>query len=296
MTTRIIRAYSDGACNRDERYMHIGYYAEDPVSGQVLFCGDTPIRDDDGSLRIGTCNAAEFYAIQKLIDLLKEYISKHADEAFSVTLHTDSLLAYNQIKGNWKINSDELFQFVRAIRKELKELGWEIKHIPREENRMADSLASEGVVQAFGGDAGNINFSRLSKKVVSGERLVSHEMLSRIFHKEIPLYRDTIVKAIDKGEILVAVEAIDIMMGLIEDAKNMHITAYMNKMIESVTTRIVEDFNRIKALLLTGEVGEAKEMVEYYTFRNMPEGQEVYVYEDTTGMDEIDEMELCEQR
>jgi ribonuclease HI len=93
--------------------------------------------------RIGraTCNEAEF---RSLISGLTTALEIGVDE---ITVKGDSQLVVRQIRGEWRINK----QHLRVLRDEANELlgqfdRFEIEHIPRIQNSVADSL----VERAFG--------------------------------------------------------------------------------------------------------------------------------------------------
>jgi ribonuclease HI len=93
--------------------------------------------------RIGraTCNEAEY---QSLIGGLRLALDEGVDD---ITVRGDSQLVVRQIRGEWRTNK----QHLRVLCDEANELieqfdTFEIEHIPRVENSVADSL----VERAFG--------------------------------------------------------------------------------------------------------------------------------------------------
>jgi len=93
--------------------------------------------------RIGraTCNEAEY---QSLISGLSTALEIGVDE---ITVRGDSQLVVRQIRGEWRTNK----QHLRILRDETNELierfdTFEIEHVPRVQNSVADSL----VERAFG--------------------------------------------------------------------------------------------------------------------------------------------------
>lgn len=90
-----------------------------------------------------TNNIAEYRAIIEALNWLlenKENIDKNAKINFFV----DSQLAYSQIVGLYKVKNDNIRTLLFKIREIEAELKMQIiyKHIPREENKKADSLVN----------------------------------------------------------------------------------------------------------------------------------------------------------
>jgi len=96
------------------------------------------------SVRIGitTNNVAEYYA---LILALQEALILKAQE---IQIFTDSELVAKQFSGEYKIKDASLKMlslFVRQLKKGFKKVS--VTHVPREENKLADSLANEALDQ-----------------------------------------------------------------------------------------------------------------------------------------------------
>ncbi len=103
------------------------------------------IRNEKGGLvasiskNIGraTNNQAEYRAI---IAALEEALPVYADK---IELNSDSELVVRQIKGQYRVRKEALrplYQRVKQLQGRLK--TFEIKHIPRQQNREADKLAN----------------------------------------------------------------------------------------------------------------------------------------------------------
>jgi ribonuclease HI len=85
-----------------------------------------------------TNNMAEYEA---LIHTLQKAIASSVD---SVTIYTDSLLVANQIKGIYKVKNSNMQIYVHKALDLVKNLThFEIHHIDREQNRVADRLAKQ---------------------------------------------------------------------------------------------------------------------------------------------------------
>jgi ribonuclease HI len=99
--------------------------------------GSTEEKEHD---RIGraTCNEAEYHALIRGLEVASK---KGCTE---VEARGDSQLIVHQVRGDWKTNEPHL----RKLRDGAQELAdefeqFEIRHIPREENREADALVDQ---------------------------------------------------------------------------------------------------------------------------------------------------------
>lgn len=92
-----------------------------------------------------TNNQAEYLALRDAL--------RHAHEKYSelkVACYMDSKLAVEQMNGDWKVKSEKvrpIFEEVRRIADQFKHFS--IKHVPREENAMADSLANRAMDRGY---------------------------------------------------------------------------------------------------------------------------------------------------
>jgi ribonuclease HI len=88
---------------------------------------------------ITTNNQAEY---QGLIDGVKWVLGNHPKS--KVTIHMDSLLIVNQVKGIYKIKNAALIPMHQEVKRLLTELpSWSIRYVPRAENAEADSLVNQ---------------------------------------------------------------------------------------------------------------------------------------------------------
>ena len=86
-----------------------------------------------------TNNMAEYEALVRALRKITE------SSVREVCIYTDSLLVANQMAGRYKVLNDTLRQYVIEAKDLAKGFaGLKIKHIPREKNRLADSLAKKG--------------------------------------------------------------------------------------------------------------------------------------------------------
>ena len=97
------------------------------------------------SERIGvaTNNEAEYKAVIKALELIKEKVGKVEEVRFFL----DSQLVVNQLNGLFKVKKGKLREFIFKIRILENEIGGKIvyKLVPREENRVADKLVNEAL-------------------------------------------------------------------------------------------------------------------------------------------------------
>jgi ribonuclease HI len=89
-------------------------------------------------LGVMTNNMAEYEALVHTLQKAKD------GSVDSLTVYTDSLLVANQIRGIYKVKDSNLQSYVRKALELARNIGhFEIHHIPREQNRVADHLAKE---------------------------------------------------------------------------------------------------------------------------------------------------------
>ena len=130
------QAYADGACRgngKKNSLSGIGGVIFNPKGEQIAVISNY--------LGEGfTNNVAEY---QSLIQTLKKCIEMNIKQ---LIIYMDSKLVVEQIKGNWKIKK----QHLNLLNKQSKLLinnfeTFQIQHIPRENNSIADNLANEAI-------------------------------------------------------------------------------------------------------------------------------------------------------
>ena len=286
-----IKAYSDGSCELTSKKMHIGIYAERCDTGEVICYGHSDVRNREGDILPGTCNESEFYALLELLSRLDTYLKSHTAEEHTVLIHTDSMLAYRQIKGDWKIKSDTLFYLVGRVRSALENGPYKLVHIPRKENRMADSLSNEGCTEDphFGmrTEAG-----RGRDEAADGDRNLSTDFLSQLFPKNLPSLRNKLVSAVEGTDTESAITALDEMVFTLGHAAQTKTTQYMDTLIQRVVGGILSDLKHTRSLILGHNFEEALNLLEAYKF--LPtETTEIF---ENPNSDEFEDIELCEAR
>ena len=121
--------YTDGACRGNPGPSGIGASIENENGEEIAIVSSF--------IGNGTNNRAEYMAA---IAVVKKAMQLNAEE---IELRMDSLLVVRQVEGRWKIKHPNL----KILNQELKNvLGslekWRVKHVPREKNQRADSLAN----------------------------------------------------------------------------------------------------------------------------------------------------------
>lgn len=129
------RAYIDGASRGNPGPAGVGIVIEDEKGGF-----QRGIYQYLGEL---TNNQAEYGA---LILLLRELIHGHhyLKKAAKVVIYSDSRLLVKQMKGEFKVKSDNIRKYHRAAVRlvEAANFSVEFHHVPRENNKRADKLAN----------------------------------------------------------------------------------------------------------------------------------------------------------
>ncbi len=100
-----------------------------------------------------TNNQAEYLAL--LMGLF--FAKKTVQPTDHVTIFSDSQLLVRQINSIYKVKNEKLKPLFSIAKKELANLSFDIYHIPREKNVMADMLANKGVDDKISVPAGFIN-------------------------------------------------------------------------------------------------------------------------------------------
>lgn len=131
-----LTAYVDGASRGNPGPAAFGVVLQDPNGKTVKTL----------SQRIGsaTNNTAEYYG---LISALQEALIMGARD---LRVFTDSELLAKQFSGQYKVKEESikrLFLLVQQLRRGFQNL--EVKHVPREQNKLADSEANRALDEEF---------------------------------------------------------------------------------------------------------------------------------------------------
>jgi ribonuclease HI len=114
--------------------------------GWYLFSSDKPgftHKKSFSNMPPSTNNQAEWHAV---IDVL-DYVQAHLPHATSVLIETDSELVVKQISGEYTVKNPSmkaLASIFNAQKQSMPGVSIVVKHIPREENEMADALSKLG--------------------------------------------------------------------------------------------------------------------------------------------------------
>lgn len=113
----------------------------DSGAGMVIFDENgTEISRDSIFLGKMTNNMAEYEALLRALEKAQEH------GAQDLVVYTDSLLVANQVIGIYKINNDILRQYVVKVKNIISNFDhFAIQYIPREQNKIADKLAKNGI-------------------------------------------------------------------------------------------------------------------------------------------------------
>jgi ribonuclease HI len=129
--------YIDGASLGNPGQSGAGIVTFDE-QGRELWRESTPL----GTM---TNNMAEYEALVRALRRAREMATG------TVFVYTDSLLVANQILGKYKVKNDRLRAYALEAHGVVKSFDrFEIRHIPREENKLADKLAKSAAAQKPG--------------------------------------------------------------------------------------------------------------------------------------------------
>ena len=124
--------YVDGASRNNPGPAGAGLYLlkdGKPVEKQGLFLGTK------------TNNQAEYLAL-----LLGVYFAQqHMGPSDTLVIKADSELMVRQVNGVYKIKNKELVRLHASVRAILDALDFKIEHVRREDNKVADKLANDGI-------------------------------------------------------------------------------------------------------------------------------------------------------
>lgn len=130
-----ISVFTDGGARGNPGPAALGVYIEDEIGKEITSIGK----------KIGeaTNNVAEYSAILAAFSWLvlnKQNFSKDT----SIYFYMDSLLAYSQLVGLFKVKNDKLREMLFEIRKMESELSLPVfyAHIRREKNKKADLMVN----------------------------------------------------------------------------------------------------------------------------------------------------------
>lgn len=110
-----------------------------PAGAGVLITSDDGTRIHEGAYYLDrqTNNAAEYHALIRALQRVQRSGER------TITVCSDSELLVRQITGRYRVKSAKLAQLFEQVQLLLLRIPcWNVRHIPREENRRADELAN----------------------------------------------------------------------------------------------------------------------------------------------------------
>jgi len=129
----ILRAFTDGASRGNPGEAGVGVIVMDERG--------EPVYTLHGFIGVCTNNVAEYTALETLL------ANARALECARLIIHSDSELMVRQLKGQYRVKDSALKTHHAKTVQLLKALPFpfELRHIPREQNREADRLANLGI-------------------------------------------------------------------------------------------------------------------------------------------------------
>jgi ribonuclease HI len=122
-------AYFDGSSNPNPGKMKIGGYIESREENGIKVQSSF-----SKSVGNGTNNEAEYLALIEVLNLAIEHRVK------KIKIYGDSNLVVSQVNGKWKSNK-KMSLFKYQAQKLLENFSeWSLSYVPREQNKVADSL------------------------------------------------------------------------------------------------------------------------------------------------------------
>ena len=129
-----ILVYTDGGSRGNPGPAALGVYIEDGNHSELTKIGK----------KIGeaTNNVAEYSAIIEAFTWLLS--NKEKVQMEEIHFYMDSLLAYSQITGLYKVKNDRIRDFIFEIRQKEADLGIPVyyNHVSREKNKKADLMVN----------------------------------------------------------------------------------------------------------------------------------------------------------
>lgn len=139
-----IHVYTDGGARGNPGDAAIGVYITDSSNKEIAGFGK--------KIGFSTNNVAEYTAVLEALDWIiknKKQV-RFVKKKLNITkafFFLDSLLVYSQIVGLYKVKNSNLRSLLFSIREKETEAGLPIfyKHIPREQNKKADTYVNKAL-------------------------------------------------------------------------------------------------------------------------------------------------------
>lgn len=132
------KVFTDGGCLGNPGLCAIAY---------VIYHDNNLVVKHSEKIGHGTNNIAEYQAVIKALEKLKEILPLCGAVPDKISFFADSSLLVNQLNGLFKVKNSNIREFILKIRILEQEINIPItySHVLREQNTLADSL----VKQAF---------------------------------------------------------------------------------------------------------------------------------------------------
>lgn len=135
--------YVDGGSRGNPGSSAVGVVVKNEKGETLKSCGEY--------IGEGTNNEAEYKAIIFALKKLKHLFGKEKMKAAAVEILMDSELAFSQLTGKYKIESENIKPlFIDVWNLKLDCGAVSFKHIPREKNKEADNLVNAALDAKFG--------------------------------------------------------------------------------------------------------------------------------------------------
>lgn len=138
---QVITIYFDGASRGNPGHAGVG---------AIVYRGTSVFTVLTKYIGTATNNVAEYTAAKAALMKLEPVIDEK--EKTALLLRCDSELVAKQLSGTFKIKHARLRSLALTVHRMVSHYGsWSIEHIPREENKIADILASSAIDNALKG-------------------------------------------------------------------------------------------------------------------------------------------------
>lgn len=132
-----INIYTDGGSRGNPGEAAIGVYITNQDNKKVAGFGK--------KIGFSTNNVAEYKAVVEALNWIIE--NKETFKISKIFFFMDSLLIYSQITGVYKVKDSKLRSLIFSVREKEARVNTPIfyKHIPREQNKMADMYVNKAL-------------------------------------------------------------------------------------------------------------------------------------------------------
>lgn len=126
-------SYIDGSCQGNPGASGYGVVVKDENGNTLEMLGNY--------IGKATNNIAEYQALIACLQLTEKYAMD------TLIIYSDSQLVVNQIKGLYKVKKEHLKELFDTVQNMISSVSYTVKifHIPREQNKEADSLAKRAI-------------------------------------------------------------------------------------------------------------------------------------------------------